>query len=131
MLFSKSSKFFVVLILTSFFIAGLFTIATAEDNAYYGLNASAKKVTAFQSQVANPDNNFLNTKTGNLIGIVLSFVGVIFLLLMIFAGLTWMTASGNQEKITKAKDLMINAVIGLVIVTAAYAITAFIGERLI
>jgi hypothetical protein len=49
---------------------------------------------------------------------------------MIFAGLSWMTASGNQEKVNKAKDLMINAVIGLVIVMAAYAITAFVGDKL-
>ena len=36
-----------------------------------------------------------------------------------------MTARGNQEQITKAKELMTSAIIGLVIVIAAYAITYF------
>lgn len=111
-------------------MAGFFSAlpASAED---YGLNESAGLVTAYQDQVGNPDDNFLSTKLGTIIGIVLSFVGVIFLLLMIFAGLIWMTAQGNQERVTKAKDLMINAIIGLIIVMAAYAITAFVGDRLI
>ena len=131
MLFSKFSKFLAILLLTSLFIAGFFTVVSAQTDPSYGLNTSANNVDAFKDQVASPDPNFLSTKTGNIIGVVLSFVGVIFLLLMIFAGLTWMTASGNQEKITKAKDLMINAIIGLVIVLAAYAITVFVGNRLI
>lgn len=131
MLFSKSSKFLAILLLTSLFIAGFFTAVSAQTaDSSYGLDTSANNVDAFKSQVTAPDQNFLSTKTGNIIGVVLSFVGVIFLLLMIFAGLTWMTASGNQEKITKAKDLMINAIIGLVIVLAAYAITVFVGNRL-
>lgn len=111
-------------------MAGFFSAfpVLAED---YGLNDSAGVVTAYQDQISNPDDNFLSTKLGTIIGIVLSFVGVIFLILMIFAGLTWMTAQGSQEKVGKAKDLMINAVIGLIIVMAAYAITAFVGDRLI
>jgi hypothetical protein len=131
MLLSKFSKYFSIFILTSLFIAGFFNVALAQEQNTYGLDNSAKKVDAFTDQVATPNNNFLSTQVGLIIGVILSFVGVVFLILMIFAGLTWMTASGNQEKVTKAKDLMINAVIGLVIVVAAYAITAFVGDRLI
>ncbi|MDD2681108.1 MAG: pilin [Patescibacteria group bacterium] len=131
MSFSKITKFLSLLILISLFTAGFFNIALAQQDPSYGLDTSANSVDAFKAQVATPDPNFLSTKVGNVIGIVLSFVGVVFLILMIFAGLTWMTAAGNQEKVTKAKDLMINAIIGLVIVMAAYAITAFVGDRLI
>jgi hypothetical protein len=116
-------------LITSLIIAGFFSVlpVSADD---YGLSQSANVVDAYKTQAANPDNNFLSTRLGSIIGLVLSFVGVIFLILMIFAGLSWMTASGNQEKVNKAKDLMINAVIGLVIVMAAYAITAFVGDKL-
>jgi len=130
MLYSKFVRSVSFFIITSFLMAGFFSAfpVLAED---YGLNDSAGVVTAYQDQISNPDDNFLSTKLGTIIGIVLSFVGVIFLILMIFAGLTWMTAQGSQEKVGKAKDLMINAVIGLIIVMAAYAITAFVGDRLI
>lgn len=43
----------------------------------------------------------------------------------------WMTAGGDEQKVTKAKDLITQAVIGLIVVLAAYAITAFIGTELI
>lgn len=67
---------------------------------------------------------------GNIIKTVLSFLGVLFLVLMIYGGYTWMTARGNEQEIEKAKGLIKNAVIGLIIVLAAYAITAFIYWQL-
>lgn len=59
---------------------------------------------------------------------VLSFVGVIFLILMITGGFTWMTSGGNQEKINSARRTVASAAIGLIIVLSAYAITVYIGE---
>ena len=70
------------------------------------------------------------TRIGKIIGAVLSFVGVIFMVLIVYGGLTWMTASGNEKQVEKAKNLIVQAVIGLVVVLAAYAITKFIGDSL-
>lgn len=61
-----------------------------------------------------------------IIQIVLSFLGVLFLGLMIYAGFTWMTAAGNEQKAEKAKEIVIESAIGLIIVISAYAITYFI-----
>jgi hypothetical protein len=44
----------------------------------------------------------------------------------IIAGYQWMTAGGNEEQVAKAKKNISNAVIGLIIILAAYAITWFI-----
>lgn len=63
-----------------------------------------------------------------VIQIVLSLVGVIFLVLMIYAGITWMTAAGNDQKAEKAKNILTESTIGLVIVMAAYAITYFVSN---
>lgn len=68
---------------------------------------------------------------GSIIMGALGFVGVIFLILMIAGGLMWMTASGNEERVTKAKSLITNAVIGMIIVFSAYAITYFVTETLL
>ena len=67
---------------------------------------------------------------GSVIGAALSFIGILFFVLMIYGGITWMTAAGNQQQIDKAKNLIISAIIGLIIVMAAYAITSFIGTTL-
>lgn len=67
---------------------------------------------------------------GTIIGAVLAFVGLLFFLLMIYGGLLWMLARGNEQQVEKAKNLIISAVIGLIIILSAYAITAFIGGAL-
>lgn len=61
---------------------------------------------------------------------VLGLVGIIFFIMIIYGGVTWMTAAGNPEKIGKAKKLIINAIIGLAIVTAAYSISYFVASAL-
>lgn len=129
MLFFKFKKLLALIVFV--FIGSVISLANVQaQEGNYGLDASASKVSAFSEQMGDYNTNFLNTRIGSIIGIALSFIGVIFLILMIYAGISWMTASGNQEKVTKAKDLIINAIIGLIIVLAAYAITSFIGNRL-
>jgi len=122
----------VVLFLALFVPFALAARAQNVTDALTGLNTSAGGVNAFKSQVATPPGqNFLATEAGQVISLVLSFVGVIFLGLMIYAGIMWMTSSGNQEAVTKSKDLITNAIIGIVVVFAAYAITAFLGSQLL
>lgn len=60
-----------------------------------------------------------------IISIVLGFVGVIFLALTVFAGFKYMTSGGNEEKAKEAVGLLRNAVIGLVIILAAWLITRY------
>ena len=56
----------------------------------------------------------------------LSILGIIFIALMLYGGFLWMTAGGKEEQLTKAKELIQAAVIGLIIIVAAYAISFFI-----
>lgn len=110
--------------------------AKAQDinDTLSGLNQSANQVNAFKEQAKDNTGygtDFLNTKVGQIVGLVLSFVGVVFLALMIYAGIRWMTAGGNESTISEAKSLILNAIIGIVVVFAAYAITDFVGTELL
>lgn len=67
---------------------------------------------------------------GGLLGKVLGFTGTIFFVLVVYAGMLWMTAAGNEEQTTKAKKILGAAIVGLIIVLSAYAITRFIGDTL-
>lgn len=71
----------------------------------------------------------LENSVASVIKAVLAITGTVFLVLMIVGGLIWMTASGNEEKITKAKKIIIGAVIGLAITLSAYTITSFVASR--
>ena len=119
--------FFSFLFFLLFFSPAFFSVTKCRaQDALSGLETTANEVTAFRSQ--NPGENFISTAAGKIIGTVLSFVGVLFLILMIIAGITWMTAAGNDQQTKKAKDLLVSSIIGIVIVFAAYAITAFVGD---
>lgn len=62
------------------------------------------------------------TITGSIIGIVLSFVGLIFLILIIYAGFMLIFADGEEGKVTSARKIITSAVIGLIVTLAAYGI---------
>jgi len=62
----------------------------------------------------------------NIVNYLLSFLGIIFFLLLIYSGFLWMTAEGNDEKLNKAKKITREVVIGLVIIITARIITEFV-----
>ena len=68
---------------------------------------------------------------GGVVSTALGFLGVIFVILIIYAGYNWMTAAGEEEKVRKAQDTIKRAVIGLIITTSAYAIWNFVFYRLV
>src|SRR3989338_3752605 len=72
----------------------------------------------------------LSIVVAQIIQVVLGLLGVIFIVLIIYAGFNWMTSAGNEDRIGKSKKTIAAAVIGLVIVLAAYLITAFVLSQL-
>jgi hypothetical protein len=84
------------------------------------------------SKLANVgiSNTSPESLAATVVTLVLGFVGTIFFLLVLYGGITWMTAMGSQEKVTKAKTILEMAIIGLVIVAASYAISTFIFTKL-
>jgi len=67
---------------------------------------------------------------GRIINIALGFLGVISIGIIIWGGFVWMMSNGEEEKISNAKKILRNGVIGLVIVLASWAIATFIITRL-
>jgi hypothetical protein len=68
---------------------------------------------------------------GSFIQQAMGLLGIILVCLVIYAGFLWMTAQGNDEKIKKAKGIISSAVVGLVLIFAAYAITGFVVDALV
>ena len=66
---------------------------------------------------------------GRIISVFLSFIGVILLIIVVYAGFLWLTAGGNDEQVKKAKKLIMNGVIGLIIALSAFLITSFVVQQ--
>lgn len=85
-----------------------------------GLNTTGKAL-GYDLETTTPD-----VIIGRVIFIILGLLGIVFLGLMIYAGTTWMTAQGNEQRVEKSKTMITEAIIGLVIVVIAYGLTYFI-----
>lgn len=84
----------------------------------------------YEDEANIPGEDSLPEIIGRIIRVVLSIVGVILVIIVVYAGFLWMTAGGNDDQVKKAKSWLTNAVIGLVITLAAYSITAFVIDRI-
>jgi hypothetical protein len=67
---------------------------------------------------------------GNIIQYILGFLGVIFLVLLIYSGFLWMTARGESDAVSTSKDILTNAIIGLIIVLMSYVVTSYVISKL-
>lgn len=86
----------------------------------FGLDETARRAGLTQYGDSVP------TLAGSVVGTALSLISVVFFILMIYSGFLWMTARGNDQIVTKAKDTLIAAIIGMVLVLSAFAITNFV-----
>ncbi len=75
----------------------------------------------------------IESLAANLVITLLGIVGIFFVLLIIYAGYTWMVGGrdGNEKEIAKAKTILSAATIGLAIIIGAYVITYFIASQII
>lgn len=89
----------------------------------------AAKTSDFSSSAGFSEAS-LGAVVATVIKTALSVLALLFLVLTIMAGFQWMNAGGNEEVVKKAQSSFKNAIIGLVIVLAAYTITYFIFNNL-
>ena len=83
------------------------------------------------NEVGNGLDNSLSDRdpreiVGSIINVALGFLGVIAVAIILMGGFKWMTAGGNEDKVSEAKKLLGAGVIGLAIVLAAWAVSTFI-----
>lgn len=94
-----------------------------------------------QEIVFDPNNNVArNTGLGNaspvdtvagIINWTLSFLAVAALVLVIYAGFRWLFSGGVAEVVQTAKDILVGALIGLIIILASYGITNYVFSNLV
>ncbi len=72
-------------------------------------------------------NNIL-TIVSSVIGMLTIVASIWFLFMILFAGYEWTSAGGDTKKIATARDRIVHAFIGLVIVVGAWSLTAVVGQ---
>jgi hypothetical protein len=114
--------FFLILLL--FDCTSILAQTEAGTEAIKGLEESGKAAFGTTPTVTAPQ--FL----GMIAGAALAIAGSLFLFLIIYGGITIMTAAGNTDQVKKGKNIIIWAIIGAVILGAAYAITSLVFQAI-
>lgn len=122
---NKSKKTILAFSILSFFC--LANLALAQTGSYNFANDSGLNKTA-DSAGYSADLKAMTPESlaSGVISKILMFLGVVFLGLMIYGGITWMTSGGNEKKVDTAKETITAGIIGLIIVIGAYALSYFI-----
>ncbi len=109
-------------------IAGLFCLTlltllvpavVSAQNDIFGVNEITKANIALTN--ADPRETAVR-----IINTALGFLGLIAVVIVLYGGFMWMTAAGNEERITKAKQILTAGIIGLVIIAMAWAIASYV-----
>lgn len=116
---------FVAVAVLSFLAVPMFSVSAASISNEIGtqLGAAAGSKGAGFSAPQDP-----RAIAAQVIKTILTLLGTIFFVLTIYAGFLWMTAAGNDDQVGKAKSLLTQAVIGLIIILLSYSITYFVAK---
>lgn len=122
-------------------ILGFLSLLTMGQMALVALPAGAQTIesdplklleqTGVQQGSAQDAGKQLPIMIGRIIRTLLGLLGIIFLVLIVYAGFLWMTARGESDPVDKAKDIIKQAIIGIIIVFVAYALTGFIINAIV
>lgn len=115
---------------TKLLVAGFAWLALIPTTTWaQGIKDAQAKLAPIANSAGLSGQNNLENVVGTIVNAALSLVGLIFLVLMVYAGFTWMLAQGDEGKIDKSKEIIKACIIGLVITASAYAITFFVTNR--
>lgn len=114
-------------------LAPMIAFAQAGTNPFGSSGAALTNLNGTQLAAigtSGTGQNQLPVIIGRVINIVLGFLGVVLLFYVLLAGFKWMTAGGSEKGATEAKEMIKNAVIGMVIIVAGFAISNFVISQL-
>jgi hypothetical protein len=80
------------------------------------------------SQFSVEDGNALGNITSSILAIALPLAGTVTLVLLIVAGYKMMSSQGNPDKLKDAREIITNAIIGLVFILLSIAILLLISN---
>jgi hypothetical protein len=121
---TRSKSFFKFLSISLLFLGVFFFF----NQFAQPVNAQLDLGTEFAEEIDLPDTD-PRIIVARVIRIALGFLGILAVSLIIYAGWLYMTSEGEAEKINKAKAIMKNAAIGLLIIVSAFTIVSFILSR--
>lgn len=118
----------VYLLITMVAIGIVFSVASvqAEHPEAQTLNEAMKKIDKIPEIVKLGDSETPSDFLGKMLKAVLGIIGTAALVIIVYSGIMWMVAGGNDQRISKARNSLIMAALGLFVVFASYTIVKYV-----
>lgn len=87
-------------------------------------------------EAANPNENFSSTasfmKTAeNIANFMIAFITILGIIFIVWGAIQYITSGGDEEAVTRAKNTVVNALVGLFIAALAYALEDLVLVKII
>jgi hypothetical protein len=115
--------FFTLVLIIAVFIVQITPVCLSSSFSD-GLKKTGETGAGYPGGANYTSLGFLAKLAGNTLTPV--FMGVMGLLLFFYGGYTWMMAKGNEQQTEKARAIIVNTAIAMVIALSAYAIVTLI-----
>ncbi len=125
---SSVKKFLFLFLFTIFLTSGIFlfhNIVSAQTTSAPDLGLQP-----VGESIGLPSTD-IRLVVARIIRTALGLLGIVALVLILYGGFVWMTAGGDEEKISDAKKILLNSAIGIAIILSSYAIASFVISRLV
>jgi hypothetical protein len=116
----------IALVVVSLGAAGMIAFASpelayadAKDDVCAGLPGGC---------AANSDNK-INSTLKSVVGILSAIVGIVAVIMLIVGGFRYVTSGGDSSKVASAKNAIIYAIVGIIVVAFAQFIVQFVLDR--
>lgn len=80
---------------------------------------------------ASNDEGQITFILADIIYYLLGFIGIAFFCLTFYGGYIWLSAFGNDEKVSEAKNIIIPAVVGMLVIFSSYVVVSFVVDNFI
>ncbi len=120
---SKKSLISFIILSVVFSSLVFFSLPVKADESLLNMQTGMSDIQTVYGKKTPQDPRLLAAK---IINVVLGFLGIIVLGLVLFSGFQWMTSGGDEKKVGDAKKRLTNAIIGLIIILAAWSLTRYL-----
>lgn len=120
----KISLFFIIFTCLGLLVTASGTIQAADSSFFQGLKTTADK------EAGAGYNSFKSAglTMAKMAGTVFApaFVGVMGMLLIFYGGYVWMMSRGNEQEVTRGKNIVTNTLIAMIFIFLAWVIVKLI-----
>lgn len=129
-MFKKIKKYYYFFIILISSLIARIPVWASDDQSANQTGAFQQGVQQTGSQVTMLSQASLPEFAATIVSALLSLLGIVFIILLIYGGFLYMTSQGTEDKIKQAKKLITAAIVGLVIIITAFTISYFVSQAL-